>query len=345
METRRLKAWGDDTGFKISGLAKDGFEALRILKSEAFDLVMTDIRMPKIDGINLLQEIKKDNLCSCVVLLSEYSEFEYARSGLVLGAFDYLVKPLNESVLIDLLTRVDAFLKQSKRMENSRYPYQSGYKFGYYPSVEEKMIVAYLKEESTKAVELFDKTLDNSYKMLDCDLDRTKCLASCLYHNVVAGVSERMKWIERFIDTELIDELNYENLVSLKRQYVEKISGLLSMLRKFKPEIRDGTITSVCDYVLENTESRLSLKNIAEKFYMNYTYLSNTFKQKTGIHFNDYLTSVKIARAKYLIKNSSLKYYEICARLGYRDTEYFSKLFKKHTGLSPTEYKKTIESQ
>ena len=68
--------------------------ALEILRKEHVDIVMTDIRMPMMSGIDLLKAIRRENLCSCTILMSEYTDFAYAREGILHGAFDYIVKPL-----------------------------------------------------------------------------------------------------------------------------------------------------------------------------------------------------------------------------------------------------------
>ncbi|HNU80766.1 MAG TPA: response regulator, partial [Bacillota bacterium] len=62
-ELKRLKLWGDKTGFVISGEACNGHEALEKLEESKFDMVITDIRMPKVDGMELLKEITRRKLC------------------------------------------------------------------------------------------------------------------------------------------------------------------------------------------------------------------------------------------------------------------------------------------
>lgn len=75
--------------------------------------------MPKIDGIAFLKELRNTNLDLCVVILSGYSTFEYARQGIVLGAFDYLLKPIENSKLSEVLSRVRIHLDEKyKSREN-----------------------------------------------------------------------------------------------------------------------------------------------------------------------------------------------------------------------------------
>lgn len=94
-----------------------------------------------------------------------------------------------------------------------------------------------------------------------------------------------------------------------------------------------------------NHNSDLKLKSIAEKFYINNSYLSNTFSVKTGMRFNDYVTTVKMARARYLLVNTQLKTYEIGYELGYHDINYFSKLFKRYYRENPSEYRSSLKGE
>lgn len=72
---------------------------------------------------------------------------------------------------------------------------------------------------------------------------------------------------------------------------------------------------------------------------MSPVYLSFLFKQVEGVNLSDYLTEIRLGEAKRLLATTSLKTYEVAVRAGYADEKYFSRLFKKRTGLTPTEYR------
>ncbi len=95
-------------------------EALEQLDKERFDLIVTDIRMPFIDGLELLRELRRRGIQTPVILVSSYGEFEYAREGLVLGAFDYIVKPFREEQLNAVLSRAAQSLS-AHTDEDSQY--------------------------------------------------------------------------------------------------------------------------------------------------------------------------------------------------------------------------------
>ena len=108
----KMKVW-TECGFQIAAEATNGKNALEILGQESFDLIFTDIRMPFIDGIELLRKVKELGIDSSVVFASSYDEFEYARQGLILGAFDYILKPVKEEQLRNVLNRVKGHLQET----------------------------------------------------------------------------------------------------------------------------------------------------------------------------------------------------------------------------------------
>ncbi|MGN0553067.1 MAG: response regulator [Oscillospiraceae bacterium] len=113
----KMKVWTEH-GFQITDEAANGKDALELLSKNKYDLVISDIRMPFLDGIELLREIKNRSIDVCVIFVSSYDEFEYARQGLVLGAFDYILKPLKESQLVQSLERVkDAIVEKKQNRE------------------------------------------------------------------------------------------------------------------------------------------------------------------------------------------------------------------------------------
>lgn len=92
-------------------------------------------------------------------------------------------------------------------------------------------------------------------------------------------------------------------------------------------------------YILNNPESDLKQKTIASKLYMNSSYLSTVFATQTGMRFVDYITTVRLKRAGWLLKNTEMKITEIALRLDYKDVGYFSQLFKKQYGIVPSQYR------
>lgn len=101
-----------------------------------------------------------------------------------------------------------------------------------------------------------------------------------------------------------------------------------------------GSLFDVKQYIKENySDSNLSVKTIAEHANYSHYYLCNIFKKSTGTTINNYITTVRMEKAKELLKDKKIKLYEVSKSLGYSNPNYFIKLFKKYEGCTPTEYR------
>lgn len=118
---RKMKAW-TECGFQIAGEATNGKHALDLMAKESFDLIFTDIRMPFVDGIEMMRRMEAAGNHTTVVFASSYDEFEYARQGLILGAFDYLLKPVDADKMRDVLTRVKEHLEENEARKEAVEP-------------------------------------------------------------------------------------------------------------------------------------------------------------------------------------------------------------------------------
>ncbi|MBS5399901.1 MAG: helix-turn-helix transcriptional regulator [Lachnospiraceae bacterium] len=103
---------------------------------------------------------------------------------------------------------------------------------------------------------------------------------------------------------------------------------------------RHRQIEQIACYIAENCCSPLSLNSIAEQFYMNKCYLSRIFKEITGFTVNGYLHARRIQKARSLLIQNSMNISEVAEAAGYENLTYFERVFKKHTGMSPLEYRR-----
>jgi len=351
-ELKRLKLWGDKTGFVISDEACNGHEALEKLEESKFDMVITDIRMPKVDGMELLKEITRRKLCPCVVLLSDYSEFVYARQGLVLGAFDYIIKPVAEEELEKLLQRAKEYISE-KRLEEQRIA-QLEQKLVekvdvFFPQSEVSQLIDAIIAGHTKAVENAGNIFETVCTNLDYDLIKVKSLLNSIMLEIINKMSASCKWLDKYADINAIRAVDFSGANdpdSIKNRFVSAVGRISGLIARLKQGTEDNGITGqVCRYVLENIDGNISLSAVSDSLFMNKSYISEVFKQKTGLSFIEYLTIVKMERAKKLVGDGRLKAYEVAELLGFKDVEYFSRLFKKYTGITPSEYRQGIAGE
>lgn len=341
-DIKRLKLWGGPSGFTVIGEAEDGYEALKKLEACPVDLVITDIRMPIIDGIELVRKVIEKKLASCVVLLSDYTEFNYARKGFVCGAFDYLGKPLDEEELSKLLQRVKQHLveKQQKEEKLKKLEGMVAEKVEtYYPASDIERMIGYIEQGDMKALEISANMVSTTGEALQHELAKTVVVINKAMREVINTILENNEWMGAFMDITLLRNIEFSKcsdweMLKLEVSYVTE--RLISVMVKFAHgNENNNTVKKVCSYVLECTDEDISVKTLSEKLFFSRIYLSDLFKQKTGVALTEYLLMVKMERAKKLVQDGVLKNYEIADKLGYKDIEYFSRLFKKYWGLSP----------
>lgn len=113
-------------GFEVIQTAADGLSALEIIRRDHPDLLLSDIRMPGLDGLKLVREVNSVSPETTVILITGFSEFSYAQEALRQGVFDYLVKPVKKDELLGVLDRVGKHLEeiaaQHAANEPSSYP-------------------------------------------------------------------------------------------------------------------------------------------------------------------------------------------------------------------------------
>ena len=104
------------------------------------------------------------------------------------------------------------------------------------------------------------------------------------------------------------------------------------------------TISNARHYIDEHLAEDISVSSIAESLYITPNYFSRLFKRITGEGCNEYIVRKRIEKAKSLLETTSIKTGKIAMMVGYRDTNYFSLAFKKHTGKSPTKYREEMQN-
>jgi len=100
---KALAAWS--AGRHRIEIAASGVEALEWLQANTAHILITDVRMPEVDGLQMLERLSEQGPLPVVIVISGYAEFEYAQKSLHLGVFDYLLKPLDKSLLLDAVKR------------------------------------------------------------------------------------------------------------------------------------------------------------------------------------------------------------------------------------------------
>lgn len=189
----------------------------------------------------------------------------------------------------------------------------------------------YQKEALTKALQAFFLSL----KQLP-DRDQVLCLAIDLKSELKRRMEKFKK--EDQISPKSVVLLNY--LADIEKDVIEDFLKSMDWLIEFENKQFSPMIRHILQYLAHNYNRDLSLDTLANMVQTNPSYLSRVFKEQTRYKISDYITDIRIEKAKELLSEEHFRTKDVALAVGYANERYFSQLFKKFTGMSPTEYKK-----
>lgn len=160
--------------------------------------------------------------------------------------------------------------------------------------------------------------------------------------NTIDGLGLRMGDILKD-DLQLYDRIfKSDTLPEMKKYLADLITSLTTVVKSLHDKKENNITKEVRDYLINNlADETLSLTNVAKEFYLNPSYLSRIFKQATGTTFIEYLTKIRMETAIKLLRETNQKAYQIGEAVGIPDPHYFGVCFKKYTGMSINEFRKT----
>ncbi len=323
------------TDFEVVGKATDGLEAVRLIATLAPILVITDIRMPKMDGLELTGWIRNEQPNIKVIIITGYSDFEFAQQAIRLGVMDFLLKPLKEKELIQALTKVKSLITDQLFSSSSL--------------LFEPNLIAQLNEleQSIQLLNTEDMIVKSNefWEMLNkihkFPWHFNLQIAASIFENISkrcpdVNITGDMAWIDGLYSLQTKDQSG------LAQYMAEQLKMFISKIAIQRSSVGRQAVSKAKEYIEINFASDIGLKEVAEQAYLNPSYFSEIFKNLTGENFITYLTRVRIQKAKEMLQHSELKIYEISKAVGYNDQAYFSRIFKEMVGVNPIEYRRRL---
>lgn len=237
--------------------AENGREALEIYEKEKIQIAILDIEMPGITGIQAAQKIREQDKDCCIIFLTAFDEFSYAKKAITIKALDYLLKPYDEKELL--------------------------------------------------------LVLDEAMRMVD-------------EHQVDAG---RKAMAETAAGSADAAEMNGNPAVETSGENAGEV-------RDEAPMVETRLTDLIYQYIKDNYMFDISMQEVARTMNYSEAYFCKLFKQYFGKNFTAYLTEYRIETAKKMLQTPTVNIKEIGKAVGYADSNYFAKVFKRVTGESPS---------
>jgi two-component system response regulator YesN len=325
-------------GFKFCGDASDGELAYPLIRVEQPDIIITDIRMPFMNGLELSRLIKKELPQSKIIILSGHEEFAYAQEALRIGVTEYLLKPINGTELLKVVKRVGEQIKH-ERIENASS--QDVLELG---SIDMKKVEVFLRNGEADEIVIFvEEFLNGIVSTGEKSVLFRQYFIINIYLTVlnfikeigVAEVLEEEPFKESESVMEIVDELKKA------RDYIVRIFTIAIEQRDvIRTKRYHRLIEQSKEYINEHyADEKISLNEVAAYVNISPNHFSTIFSREAGKSFIRYLTELRMNKAKEMLKCSDLRCSEISTAVGYKDPHYFSYLFKKAHNCSPMQYR------
>ncbi len=142
------------------------------------------------------------------------------------------------------------------------------------------------------------------------------------------------------INTDIVQEISFMNTIAeITLGAVQALDKYMNAVQRNNKVKNHQIMNKIKDYIRSNYDKGLTLEMIAESVYLSPYYISRIFKEEQGVTVTDYLTKVRMEEAKKLLRNPRHNIDEISEKLGYSDPSYFSKVFRRNEGMSPSQFR------
>ncbi|WEK54590.1 MAG: response regulator [Candidatus Cohnella colombiensis] len=328
-------------GFQICGEACDGEDALDRIRELDPDLVVTDIRMPIVDGLQLIEQSTNRMQARCgFVILSGHEDFIIAHQALQFGVLDYWLKPINTEEIHLALEKLQAqlTLKHQDRSHVGLLEFPISSISEQLQSAENRLLLAIEAHDA----EQIDMAVHHLFRQIDQDFEDSDMRRSYLESLLLELRWQTSEWDER---GNVRSEIPVSNpFIQLEcEQWLPSLTSLCqenaSILKQQRA--REGPVGDVVRYIRKEYTKPLRLQEVAKALHFQPAYLGQLFKKKVGLSFIDYLHRTRIEEASKLLRRTNLIISDVARTVGYTDTELFSYKFKKYMNIPPSHYKKS----
>lgn len=503
----------DSLGCEVIGEAGNGLEGMDMIKNHKPNIIIADISMPKLNGLDMIRETLDIVKHSKIIILTGYRDFDYIQEAMRMGAFDYLLKPSKLDILVKTIKRALLELKYTYKLKETKAKLINSFEKAK-PILKEKLLKdiiirvvnlddtvidelntydVYIKEyyliliETGKSKDIYSRQIhkfglyntfeeifkeDLQYESVDVGNNRVifivssngksdfknkvllnleemmEIMTNCFDISLTASIStfgntiedlprkaaecfnsigysyylgegaiilaedfelpeysdiselevysnQLLKYIklgdksnieaiieeifntlrnnktyhcvdvDSFLIRVIYDIYNYvlinkqldqgrygldavvlhekvqeacniKDLIDIIKDFSRAVANDINNLRK---ESFNNIIQNAVKYIKDNYTRAITLHDISSHVNVSTYYLSRMFKKETGKNFSEYINIFRIGKAKEHLKDPDLKLYEIADMVGISDSHYFSRLFKKNVGITPTQYR------
>jgi two-component system response regulator YesN len=316
-------AWDGVRSLAELVFVREGRQAYHYLSTQPVDMIFLDLQLGGMDSFELLRRIRTEHLCNRIILTSDAPSFPFAQQGIQYGVSAYLLRPLQESELEAQVRRLLSDVSTPNlTQQNAAQEVVSRLRMG-------------------DGLALF---LQAGQRLLPLagDGQAPGVFWRNFYADVLNLTYHRYPWLksyhkpDEFAPVDYGQEANPRLALELCQKALTRLQNALAYLL---PRTDSPQLEQIMVFLLETVTQDVQQKEVAERFYITASTLSTRFQKHLGLSYRSYLTRLKMQRALYLLRYTSIRESALAAQLGYKDKEHFAKLFIQYTGHSLQTYR------
>ncbi|MBQ8814783.1 MAG: response regulator [Lachnospiraceae bacterium] len=326
---RMLVPW-EKYGYEIMGSVQNGKDALSLIMKTMPDLIITDVKMPVMDGLSFCSNVRQLRDDIPIILLSAYEDMETARLALKFNVTEYMLKPLTPQN-IDLLCQI---------LQELAHNYEQQTFFSSICSIpnRQKEITARLKASDSEWFQKFFATFTNCTSIPFQAIQATCFVMVRLLYtgfpNASILIAEQNDAISQ-CTTKL-------EMVSLIAELYNQVINTYSK-KPLSADYQKNIFQQIYNYTNKNYMlPDCGVAMISERFHFSPDHINRLFHRYTGETLNAYINKKKMEYALELLKNPKLSINEVASLSGFQNQNYFSRVFRKKMQITPTEYRLQI---
>lgn len=325
----------------LVGEAVNGEQAIKVAYDKKPNVVIMDISMPLLDGLQASRTIKSRYYNTVIILNSAYSEFEFAQKAISYELDAYLLKPASEKDIIDT---IESSLRKSKYQGKHALGISSGeisnlrdYPYELIDRIVDSIEIKELDMLGTSIQDFLDRL-----RTLEADADEYRLfMINAIFtimrtlKNIMSENESNTFRCEEYLE-KVSSALYWHEIYSYTEQFLKSVFILLRSNYQYT-----RNFTSLIEkYIDENYNKELTLERLADMFHFSAAYISRKYHQEKGCTINDYIRDRRIKQAIFLLESSSLPIKDIASKSGFSNISHFNRVFKSVTRKTPSDYKR-----
>ncbi len=316
----------------VVATATDGLIAIELIKEHKPNVVISDIKMNKLDGIGVCKFIYENMPNTKIILVSGHSEFEYAQNAIKYGVSNYLIKPFTRSKIYEL---EEILSKLSKGFEAET----ESFLYFWSVTLKDEITSSLLSNDIVRMHNILKSdNIAMHFKGTSANMFGVQLLNFLYLYQAELNMNEELLQKQKSADIQTFCSIvnNDEKFDFVVERYITMMNSVSAMKSDYTEPVIAGAVGLIEQHY---TEADFNITTLADELHISPQYLSTAFKEALGVTPSSYIANKRLQKAKEYLADVRIPINEVALKCGFIDAKYFSKFFKKNTDLTPSEYR------